>query len=193
MSTPASHRPPRFRVIAWLVVVWVALWGDMTPGNLFAGAALGSLLVTVFPLGARGVRGSFRLLPAARFSVYFLWKLVEASAVVWWEVVTPRNRINEGVVAVPIRGVSDSLTTLVANAISLTPGTLTLEVRQSPIVLYVHVLHLYDIEAVRLDVQRLEALAIRAFGSEAAVAAAESELGQGSDGDATSRQERRPR
>ncbi len=193
MSAPVSRRPPRLPVIAWLVVVWVALWEDLSPGNLLTGAALGSLLVTVFPLGARGVPGDFRLLPTARFAVYFLWKLIEASAVVSWEVVTPRNRINEGVVAVPIRGVSDSLTTLVANAISLTPGTLTLEVRQNPTVLYVHVLHLYDIEAVRREVQRLERLAIRAFGSVAAVAAAESTLRHGSGGGPTSRPGTRPR
>jgi multicomponent Na+:H+ antiporter subunit E len=158
---------------AWLVTVWVALWEDASPANLLSGLALGSMLMLVFPMRPRGVRGDFRLGAAARFAAYFAWKLVEASAIVTWEVVTPSSRINEGIVAIPIRGVSDTLTTLVANAISLTPGTLTLEVRQEPTVLYVHVLHLDDIEAVRRDVQHLEVLAIRAFGSTAAVAAAE--------------------
>jgi len=158
---------------AWSVAVWVALWGDVSAANLLSGLALGSILMLVFPMRPRGVPGAFRPAAAIRFGGYFAWKLVEASAVVTWEVLTPTNRINEGIVAVPIRGVSDTLTTLVANAISLTPGTLTLEVRQEPTVLYVHVLHLDDIEAVRRGVQRLEVLAIRAFGSTAAVAAAE--------------------
>ncbi len=161
---------------AWLVTAWVALWEDVSAANLLAGLTVGSLLLLVFPMRPRGVPGAFRPGAAVRFGGYFAWKLVEASAIVTWEVLTPTNRINEGIVAIPIRGVSDTLTTLVANAISLTPGTLTLEVRQDPTVLYVHVLHLDDIEAVRRDVQHLEVLAIRAFGSTAAVAAAEARV-----------------
>ncbi len=161
---------------AWLVTAWVALWEELSAANLLAGLTLGVLLLLVFPMRPRGVPGAFRLGATVRFAGYFAWKLVEASAVVTWEVLTPTNRINEGIVAIPIRGVSETLTTLVANAISLTPGTLTLEVRQDPTVLYVHVLHLDDIEAVRRDVQHLEVLAIRAFGSTAAVAAAEARV-----------------
>ena len=161
---------------AWLVTAWVALWGELTVANRLSGLTLGSMLLLVFPMRPRGVPGAVRPGAAVRFAGYFAWKLVEASAVVTWEVLTPTNRINEGIVAIPIQGVSDTLTTLVANAISLTPGTLTLEVRQDPTVLYVHVLHLDDIEAVRRDVHHLEVLAIRAFGSTAAVTAAEARV-----------------
>ena len=172
---PRRFAPP-LRMTVWLLLVWVALWEDVGPANVTSGLFTASLLVTVFPLTGRGVRGGFRPAAATRFLVYFGWKLVEASAVVSWEVVTPRNRINEGIVAVPIRGVSDTLTTLVANAISLTPGTLTLEIRRRPTMLYVHVLHLQDIETVRREVERLELLAIRAFGSPHAISVAEAAL-----------------
>ncbi len=171
---------PRLQMTVWLLVVWVALWEDVGPANVMSGLFVASLLVTAFPLTSRAVRGGFRPAAATRFLVYFGWKLVEASAVVSWEVVTPRNRINEGIVAVPIRGVSDTLTTLVANAISLTPGTLTLEIRRRPTILYVHVLHLHDIETVRREVERLELLAIRAFGSTQAISAAEADFRHGS-------------
>ncbi|MDQ4070607.1 MAG: Na+/H+ antiporter subunit E [Actinomycetota bacterium] len=170
--------PTHLAMVAWLVTVWVLLWEEVSPANVLAGLMLASLLVALFPMRPRGIRGGFRPVAAARFVGYFVWKLVEASLVVAWEVVTPRNRINEGIVAVQIRGVSDTLTTLVANAISLTPGTLTIEVRQQPTVLYVHVLHLHDVDAVRRDVQFLELLAIRAFGSAPAVAAAEAGLSE---------------
>ena len=176
MRRRRHRRPPRLRMAAWLVVVWVALWEDLSAANVLSGLLLGSMLLVLFPMRPRGVPGAFRPAAAIRFAGYFTWKLVEASAVVTWEVLTPTNRINEGIVAIPIRGVSDTLTTLVANAISLTPGTLTLEIDQEPTVLYVHVLHLDDIEEVRRGVQHLEVLAIRAFGSARAVAAAEAEI-----------------
>ncbi|HWC12143.1 MAG TPA: Na+/H+ antiporter subunit E [Acidimicrobiales bacterium] len=177
MNAIGSRRlAPRLQMTAWLVVVWVALWEDVSPANVIGGLFVASLLVSAFPLTSRALGGGFRPAAATRFLLYFGWKLVEASAVVSWEVVTPHNRINEGIVAVPIRGVSDTLTTLVANAISLTPGTLTLEIRRRPTILYVHVLHLQDIETVRREVARLELLAIRAFGSTRAISAAEADF-----------------
>ena len=148
----------------WLVFVWVALWGDVTWGNILGGALVAALLLAVFPTA--GPRGSLivRPLAALHFLGYFLIKLVEANAVVAWEVLTPSNEsVHEGIVAVPVAGASDGVVTLIANAISLTPGTLTLEVRRDPPMLFVHVLHLRSIEQTRADVQRLETLARRAF------------------------------
>ena len=80
--------------------------------------------------------------------------------------VTPRSRINQGIVAVPITGVSDVVITGVANAISLTPGTLTLEVRRDPPTLYVHVLHLRSVEDTRREILYLELLLLRALAPE---------------------------
>jgi multicomponent Na+:H+ antiporter subunit E len=168
-------------VVLWLTAVWVALWGDVTFANV-AGGAVVALAVTVL-LPATGDRGratsersTIRPLAALHFAGWFALKLVEANAVVAWEILTPRNLINEGVVAVPLHGCSDGLTTLVANCVSLTPGTLVLDVDRDPLVLYVHVLHLRSIADVRAEVQTLERLAIRAFGTEEARAAVAGDL-----------------
>lgn len=165
-----SFRP---LLILWLTLVWVALWGDATLANLAAGLLVAVLLTFVLPAtGDRGrttvERATIRPLAALRFTAWFAWKLVEANVVVAWEVLTPRNRINEGVVAVPLHGDHDGLTALVASCVSLTPGTLVIDLERDPLVLYVHVLHLRTIEEVRAEVQTLEHLAIRAFGSAAA-------------------------
>lgn len=158
----------RLVLAAALAVIWAALWEDARPTTWVVGFVVGLGVVAAFPSGRGGGAHRVRPLAALRLLVTFSWKLVEASAIVSWAVLNPRSRIVEGVVAVPLRGASDGLTTLVANAISLTPGTLTLEVRRDPTVLYVHVLHLREPDAVRREVAELEALAIRAFGSEQA-------------------------
>lgn len=149
---------------AWLVALWVALWGDLTAANVIGGALAAAVLLAVFPLHGPRRQGTVRPFHALRFLGYFLYKLAEANVVVAWEVVTPGSRINLGVVAVRLHGGSDLVITSVANAISLTPGTLTLEVRRDPPTLYVHVLHLRSIEQTREQVRRLEYLALRAFG-----------------------------
>lgn len=166
----------RLVVGAWLGAVWLALWGGVSAANVLSGAVVAFLLVTLFPLRPTPRPGRFRPLWALRLLGYFVVKLVQANAVVAWEVVTPRNRIVEGIVAVPVTSASDVLVSVVANAISLTPGTLTLEVATDPHVLYVHVLHLRDIDDVRRDVTRLERYVLRAFGSDEAVLEVERRL-----------------
>lgn len=147
----------------WLVAVWLALWEDVSVATAGAGLVVAVVLLWAFPPRAEALPAVVRPWAAIRFAAYFAYKLAEATAVVAWEVVTPRNQIVEAIVEVEIRGVSDTVTALVANAISLTPGTLTLEVKQGPTRLYVHILHLHNLEETKAEIQRLEHLAIEAF------------------------------
>jgi multicomponent Na+:H+ antiporter subunit E len=101
-----------------------------------------------------------------RLAVHFVRELVVATGLVAWEVITPRNRINQGIVCIPMRASSPGLVTLVANMITLTPGTLTIELRSNPTRLYVHILHLRSVEEVRHQVRHLEGLAMAAFERE---------------------------
>lgn len=153
-------------VVLWSVAVWVALWGTLSVANVVWGAVLGAVTVLVLPVVHRDHRVPIRPLAALRFVGLFVWSLVSSSAVVAWEVVTPGSRINEGIVAVPLRTTSPGLITVIGNSVSLTPGTLTLEVRHDPPTLYVHVLHLRSLEDARASVHHLEDVVLAAFGDE---------------------------
>lgn len=160
-------------IIVWLTVLWLLLWDDLSVANVLSGIAIAIVIVTSARLPRLVRRGDteaavVRPLATARFGVYVLYKLVESNLILAWEIITPRNRINAGVIAVELRTDSDMAMMVVANVITLTPGTMTLEVTGSPPVLYVNVLHLHDIDEVRRDLLRLEELAVRAFGSSAA-------------------------
>ncbi len=160
---------------AWLAVVWVALWQDLSIANLSTGLLVAVVLVVLFPLGGRARaaghdpgRITVRLLPTARFAVIFAWKLLEASAIVTWQVLRPARTLDEAVVEVPLRTASTGIATIVADAVTLTPGTLTIEIASgggTPVVLFVHVLKLRDPELIRADVSKFEDLALAAFGS----------------------------
>lgn len=161
--------------------VWVALWRDLSFANVLAGAVIANLLLLIFPPRTMVANQGYVSVGALfRFTAFLAKEILQANVIVAWEVVTPTNKINEGIVAIPIRGVSEGLVTLVANCISLSPGTLTLDTRSDPSTIYVHVLHLHDIDAVRRNVQHLEMLAIEAFGRDEAV-----ELIRAQEGDAT--------
>jgi multicomponent Na+:H+ antiporter subunit E len=162
----------RLPYLAFLVVVWVTLWGDLSVANVVTGVLVGGGLMLAFPSAGPGPMGIVRPLKALRFGLFFLYKLGEATLIVAWEIITPGENINQGVVAVPVLGASDAVLTLVANSVSLTPGTVTIDVRRRPATLYIHVLHLRSVEETRMDVLTLERLALDAFGSKEAIEAA---------------------
>jgi multicomponent Na+:H+ antiporter subunit E len=162
-----------------LVVMWIDLWARLSFANVLSGmvVAWGVLLL------ARGVRPRpvrhFRLLPALRYLMTFLKQLAIANYQVTLAVIQP-ERIAPGIIAVPMRYVSDAVVTLVANSITLTPGTLTLETERDgdAVTLYVHALNVTDIEGVRDDIRGLERLALNGFGERRAQMAAAARRGE---------------
>jgi multicomponent Na+:H+ antiporter subunit E len=155
----------------WLTLVWVALWGDITAANVLSGAVVATLVLVSFPFERDERRGAFRPVAGLRFVAFFVWQLVTANVQVAWEVLTPRNRENEGILCVPVvPSASQTLLTLVVNSIGLTPGTMVIDLTERPRYLYVHVLHLDDVDEARANLMRFQELAVRAFGSAQAVA-----------------------
>lgn len=163
----------RWALGLWIVVVWIALWGELTVANVLGGCGIAVVLLVLFP--AEVPRGDLVLRPVQglRFAVRFLVDLVRATADVAWDVVTPRSKGAPGIVAVVLPPTSDPILTVVADAVTLTPGTLTLEAASDArgAVLHVHVLHLRDPEAVRADVRSVHRRAVAAFGAATQAAA----------------------
>lgn len=155
----------------WLVALWTFLWGSVTPANVLGGIVLAAVLLSALPRSPQiDDHAVVRPLALARLVAWFAWKLLEATFKVAAEVLRPahRSQIRTAVVRVDLPGASDGVVTTVANAITLTPGTLTLEIRPEVPSLYVHVMHLDTEEAVRADVYELERRVVAAVGSAAA-------------------------
>lgn len=156
-------------LVLWLAAVWVGLWGTVTPANVLGGLVVGVVLVAALPLNEVESDGIVRPLGVLRFVVHFAKDLVVASLQVSALVLRPRGPLRQAVIAVDVRGESDRLLTLLANAISLTPGTLTLEVDRPRGLLYVHALDVgadpSGVERLRADILRVERLAVLAIGS----------------------------
>jgi multicomponent Na+:H+ antiporter subunit E len=151
--------------MVWLVVLWQLLWRDVSFANIVGGLVVAAVVTVVRPGQERLAAGhTVRPLRLLIFLGYFAWLLVVSNLVVAREIVTRRDYIRSGIVAVPLAGSSELVTTVLADAITLTPGTLSLEVRHDPPMLYVHVLHVRDVEGVRHDILRLQRLVLRAIG-----------------------------
>lgn len=153
-----------------LLAAWLALWGEISVINVLSGVAVAAI-VSFF--SRRAPRADHRIHPIGlvRLLAVFVWRLVTSSATVVRTVLFPTPaRLRSGVIAIALSDPSPLVAAIVADAISLTPGTLTLEVRypgngerSRPPSLYVHVLGLTDVGELRDDVRRLERLVLSAI------------------------------
>lgn len=136
----------KFLVNIMLMLVWVALTGDFTFANFFFGFLLGFLSLW---LGTRRQAGKryFKFLPnLIGFVFFFIYELIKANIQVAYEVMTPTLHMRPGIVKVPLDVKTDLEITLLANLISLTPGSLSLDVSDNGDVLYIHAMYVNDKE-----------------------------------------------
>jgi multicomponent Na+:H+ antiporter subunit E len=92
----------------------------------------------------------------AWYAVFFLYELVVANVRIAWEVATPGFSMQPGIVRVPTRCETEWEVMMLANSISLTPGTLTLEVDTDTNDLYVHALYVSSREEFLAGIARME-------------------------------------
>jgi multicomponent Na+:H+ antiporter subunit E len=78
----------------------------------------------------------------------FIKELVLSAVNVGWLAVQPQIRLRPGLIAYPLAVTSDWQITVLANLITLTPGTLSVDVSDDRRTLYIHVLDMEDREKV---------------------------------------------
>jgi multicomponent Na+:H+ antiporter subunit E len=127
-----------------LTFVWVALTGSFMLVNFLFGFALAFAIMWLID---RSENKYFRVVPkVVVFFFFFMKELIKANWQVAYDVITPKFYMKPGIVAVPLDAKSDLEITLLANLISLTPGTLSLDVSDDKKVLYVHAMFITDEE-----------------------------------------------
>ncbi len=91
-----------------------------------------------------------------RFGGYFAKLLLLANWEVVTDLLTPGSRLRPGIVALPLRCRSAGEITLLSDLITLTPGTLTIDVSDDLDVMYVHGMYAPDADEFRAELKDLE-------------------------------------
>ncbi|MFY0991345.1 Na+/H+ antiporter subunit E [Halomonas sp. C05BenzN] len=136
-----------------LLTVWLLMVRSIEPGQLL----LGTLLAVGIPLLTRGfweplprVRHPIKLV---RFVLLVLWDIVKANIHVSLLILTPRREPHPGFIEYPLE-VKDRLTiTLLANTITMTPGTVSTNLRLDGSSLLIHVLDMHDEQAIIREIR----------------------------------------
>lgn len=144
-------------LFAWnlaLALVWAAVLGELSLGNLAAGFLVGFAILAA----ANGLFGTSRyfekIVRLGEFAAFFVGQLVLSSLRVAADVLTPQHRARPGIVAIPLDARTDGEITLLANLVSLTPGSLSLDVSADRRTLFVHVMFLDDPETIRRQIKQ---------------------------------------
>lgn len=179
MSAPVDAGPAhRFRhqlpLLLWLVLVWNLLWGTWSWANLLSGALVALGVTLLLPLPP--VIGGATVRPVAllRFLGHFVVDLVSSGALVAWQTVRPRGIDRSAIISVQLRTDSDLLLTILAESLTLVPGSMVLDLDREHRTIALHILHVSnqdDVEAQRDAVLAEEERVVRAFGSPAEIAA----------------------
>jgi multicomponent Na+:H+ antiporter subunit E len=168
----ATQRPERFPrasmgTLTWITLVWVLLWGDVTPGNIVAGFVIALAITTISPFPAGTFDGRFRPKALAILVVDFLRDLIVAAAQQAWFIVRGRNP-HSAIVRVNLRSRSDAYLAMTAGMSGLIPGSIVVEADAESGTVYVHVFDVDlagGLDAAHDSVLDLEERILRAFAT----------------------------
>ncbi|WP_211225907.1 Na+/H+ antiporter subunit E [Nocardioides alkalitolerans] len=174
MKTTRSgrQRPARYRSIQWpmilvLTLVWWILWGSYSALSLVGGVLVAVGVCFVFPLPPLKMRLQFNAWAAVVLLGRFVFDVFRASAQVAWLTLFPPKPLMNALVEVRLRSRSDFVLTVVAELVSLVPGSVVVEAHRSSHTLFLHSIDIRDqegIDRVRANVLAQEDRVVRAFG-----------------------------
>ena len=137
-----------------LTAAWVAFFNTFSVLSVMSGFAVGSLVIFLLQplIGAPPSyfrRGWFW----SKLVVMFLYELVVSSLAVLVDIVTPTHRARPAIIDVPLDVRTDTGILLATNLISLTPGTLSVDVSPDRRTLRIHAMFADDPDAVRRQIK----------------------------------------
>lgn len=137
-----------------LALVWAAVQGDFSLSSLVAGYLAGYVILAA--LGRGGVvstRFAGRVASFFALAWFFVWELLLANIRVAIDVLWPDYDMRPAVVGIPLDVTRDAEILLLSALINITPGSVTLDLSDDRRTLYVHVMHMDDVESTRRQIK----------------------------------------
>ncbi|NLE85724.1 MAG: Na+/H+ antiporter subunit E [Myxococcales bacterium] len=137
-----------------LAIAWAALQGEFSLKNLLIGYGLGYLIIAgltrggVLPPGYRN-----KVHAVLSLAAFLFWAFMIANLRMAIDVMRPVRHMKPGIVQIPLDAETDYELLLLSTLINLTPGTISLDISKDNKILYLHVMHVADADAVRREIK----------------------------------------
>lgn len=140
-----------------LAAAWVLMTGSFEFLNYIFGFAIGYTVILLMSRSVSALTDYPRRLPRTLyFLLYFVGELIKSNVKIAFDIITPTFLGKPGVIGIELDAKTNLEITLVANLISLTPGTLSLDVSANKKILFVHAMYLINEDEVRAELKQLE-------------------------------------
>jgi multicomponent Na+:H+ antiporter subunit E len=130
-----------------LALLWTFVWGSFDIYTLVAGFVLGYVVLGVYSRVTAVEGYGYKIWELLGFAIYFIRILIKANIQIAVEVLTPSHGQTPRIIRYQVGKLSDAQLTVLTNAISLTPGTLVVDVSRDRRQLYVHCMYARDRDA----------------------------------------------
>ncbi len=128
----------------FLGLLWLVLTGEYTVINFFLGLIL-SYFIILYSGSFFGFSFKIKQFPKIIFLfLFFLKELFKANIRVTFEIISPPLKMKPGIVKMPLELENDFQITLLANLLTLTPGTLTLDISDDKKYIFIHGMYIED-------------------------------------------------
>ncbi len=141
-----------FLINVLLALAWAAVSGSFSPHNIVFGFVLGIAALSLIreQVGSVGYFGRARRVVS--LALLFVYELILSAWRVTVLVLSPNMKLKPGIFAYPLKVDRDFEITLLANLITLTPGTLSVDVSEDRRFLYVHAIDCSDPAQTRREI-----------------------------------------
>lgn len=137
-----------------LALVWGALQGNFTLGNVIVGYGIGYVILAALAKGGVLPGVYQKKVHAVLALLFFLFRaFIVANIKMAIDVVRPARYLSPGIVRIPLDVETDYEILLFATIINLTPGTIAVDVSNDRKALYLHVMHARSPDAVRAEIK----------------------------------------
>lgn len=144
-----------------LALVWTSLAGDFSGSGLLTGFVFGyAVLILISRITGQTGGYTRKIGQVVGFAFFYAWELIKSNIRVAYEVLSPTHHMTPGVIGLELDTDSDAAITILANLITMTPGTLSLDVSNDRRMLFIHAMYVDDEEGLRQELKALESRVI---------------------------------
>lgn len=97
------------------------------------------------------------------FIILYLFRLIKSNINVAHDILTPRFRMTPGIIKIPVEVDTKSQLLALVNLVTMTPGTLTLDLSPDKKYIYIHAMYMKNREAFHKDIKTLESMIKKVF------------------------------
>lgn len=144
-----------------LAIVWCLLSGTFTGWNLLAGLLIGLVIISLYSHSGNGPAYAMRLVNLVRFGFWFTALLIRSNIQIAREIVTPGWSQTPRILRYDVHGLTDVQAAVLSSSITLTPGTLAVDISDDGRFLYLHCMYakdrerqIHDIDVLRAKLER---------------------------------------